>query len=59
MSAVPPRYVRLVRPPGEAWNTGYRCIVGDCGYETGFWPDDGSAEENIHTHLSNAHGKEN
>lgn len=52
------RFEPLPRPD-SSWSTGYRCLRPGCAYTTGFWPDDGSAEENIHTHLANAHPEEN
>lgn len=58
------QYARITRSPGSAgepsrnpWNTGYRCQMPGCTYTTGFWPDDGSAEENIFRHLSYEHPK--
>lgn len=39
----------------DPWNTGYRCLL--CEYSTDYWPDDGSAEQDIFTHLSDRHPK--
>ena len=49
------RYERLARRE-HLWNTGYRCLL--CGFGTGYWPDDGSAEANIFTHMTNRHSTE-
>lgn len=51
---MPERFELLPRP-NSSWNTGYRCLETGCTFTTGFWPDDGSAEERIHTHLSRRH----
>lgn len=48
------RFERLPRP-NTPWNTGYKCLASGCTYTTGFWPDDGSAEESIYRHLSRRH----
>lgn len=52
---MPERFERLPRPAISSWNTGYRCLETGCTFTTGFWPDNGSAEADIYSHLSRRH----